>query len=114
MNILGMIVDRGVQFLGRIFILSFTPFPHAIRLHSSLSPAFRLARRSSTMKKQKAIKNCLQSEPTLADDVSLAPVSKQLREEHISQIVSENSWKIMTIEQKKKEESKPIYLVRYE
>ena len=50
----------------------------------------------------------------VTDDISLVPVSKQMREEHTSQILSVISWKDMTIKEKKKEASKPIYLVRYE
>jgi len=50
----------------------------------------------------------------VTDDISLAPVSKSMREEHMLQILSAVSLKNMTIEEKKKEASKPIYLVRYE
>ena len=50
----------------------------------------------------------------VTDDISFVAVSKQMREEHISQILSVISWKDMTIKEKKKEASKPIYLVRYE
>jgi hypothetical protein len=50
----------------------------------------------------------------VTDDIFLAPVSKRMREEHISQILSVISWKDMTTKEKKKEASKPIYLVRYE
>jgi hypothetical protein len=56
----------------------------------------------------------LRSSINVTDDISLAPVSKQMREEHISQILSADSLKNMTMEEKKKEANKPIYLVRYE
>jgi len=49
-----------------------------------------------------------------SDDIILVPVSKQIREEHISQILSTNSLKNLTMEEKKKEAHKPIYLIRYE
>jgi hypothetical protein len=48
------------------------------------------------------------------DDITLVPVSKQIREEHISQILSAHSLKNLTMEEKKKEALKPIYLIRYE
>jgi len=56
----------------------------------------------------------LRSSINVIDDISLAPVSKQMREAHISQILSVDSLKNMTIKEKKKEANKPIYLVRYE
>ena len=56
----------------------------------------------------------LRSSINVIDDISLAPVSKQMREAHISQILSADSLKNMTIKEKKKEANKPIYLVRYE
>ncbi len=56
----------------------------------------------------------LRSSINVADDISLAPVSKRMREEHISQILNSNCLKNMTMEEKKKEANKPIYLVRYE
>jgi hypothetical protein len=56
----------------------------------------------------------LRSSINVTDDFSLVPVSKQMREEHISQMLSVNSLKNMTMEEKKKEANKPIYLVRYE
>lgn len=56
----------------------------------------------------------LRSSINVTDDISLAPVSKQMLEEHISQMLSTDSLKNMTIKEKKKEANKPIYLVRYE
>lgn len=56
----------------------------------------------------------LRSSINVTDDVSFVPVSKQMREEHMSQILSADSLKNMTTEEKKKEANKPIYLVRYE
>ena len=56
----------------------------------------------------------LRSTVNVNDDISLVPVSKQMREEHASEILSVISWKDMTIKERKKEASKPIYLVRYE
>jgi hypothetical protein len=50
----------------------------------------------------------------VADEISFVPVSEQVKEEHASQILSVISWKGMTKKEKKKEASKPIYLVRYE
>ena len=60
------------------------------------------------------MRNELRSSINVTDDVSLAPVSKQMREEHMSQTLSADSLKNMTMEEKKKEANKPIYLVRYE
>jgi hypothetical protein len=48
------------------------------------------------------------------DDIILVPVSKQIREEHLSQIKSANRLKNLTMIEKKKEALKPIYLIRYE
>jgi hypothetical protein len=56
----------------------------------------------------------LRTSINVTDDISLIPVSRQMREEHMSQILSADSLKNMTIEEKKKEANKPIYLVRYE
>jgi hypothetical protein len=56
----------------------------------------------------------LRSSINVIDDIILAPVSKPIREEHMLQVLSADSLKKMTIEEKKKEASKPIYLVRYE
>jgi hypothetical protein len=56
----------------------------------------------------------LKSSINVSNDISLAPVSKQMLEEHISQMLSSYSWKNMTIKERKKEANKPIYLVRYE
>jgi hypothetical protein len=56
----------------------------------------------------------LRSSVNVSDDISLAPVSKQMREEHMSQMLSVDSWKNMTVEEKKREANKPIHLVRYE
>jgi hypothetical protein len=50
----------------------------------------------------------------VTDEISFVPVSKQVKEEHASQILSVISWKVMTKKEKKEEASKPIYLVRYE
>ena len=56
----------------------------------------------------------LRSSINVTDDISLAPITKQMREEHESQILSADSWKNMTTKEKKKEANKPVYLVRYE
>jgi len=56
----------------------------------------------------------LRSSIVVTVDISLAPITKQMREEHVSQILSADSWKNMTIKEKKKEANKPVYLVRYE
>ena len=56
----------------------------------------------------------LRSNINATDDISLVPVSRQAKEEHISRIVGADSLKNMTMEAKKKEANKPIYLVRYE
>jgi hypothetical protein len=56
----------------------------------------------------------LRSDINVTCDILLAPVSKQMREEHKSQILSAESWKNMTTREKKKEANKPIYLIRYE
>jgi hypothetical protein len=56
----------------------------------------------------------VRSNININDDITLVPVSKQAREEHISQILSIDSLKNLTREQKKKEALKPMYLIRYE
>lgn len=56
----------------------------------------------------------VRSNININDDITLVPVSKKAREEHISQILSIDSLKNLTREEKKKEAHKPIYLVRYE
>jgi hypothetical protein len=60
------------------------------------------------------MKTELRSIINVTDEIFLAPLSKSMREEHMLQILSADSLKNMTIEEKKKEASKPIYLVRYE
>jgi hypothetical protein len=60
------------------------------------------------------MKTELRSIINVTDDISLAPISKPMREEHMLQILSADSLKNVTIEERKKEASKPIYLVRYE
>lgn len=56
----------------------------------------------------------LRSRIDVTDDLSLTPISKQMREKHITQILCVDSMKNMTMKEKKKEANKPIYLVRYE
>jgi hypothetical protein len=60
------------------------------------------------------LKTEIRTNINVADDISFVPVSDQVKGEHASQILSVISWKGMTREEKKKEASKPIYLVRYE
>jgi hypothetical protein len=60
------------------------------------------------------MKTELRTSINVTDDISLVPVSRQIREEHASQILSIISWKDMTTKERKEEASKPIYLVRYE
>jgi hypothetical protein len=47
-------------------------------------------------------------------DFSLMPISEKSREKHFAETLNVNSLKDLTLKQRKKEASKPIYLVRYE
>ncbi len=47
-------------------------------------------------------------------DFSLVPISEKIREKHFAEILDVLSLKDLTLTQRKKEASKPIYLVRYE
>jgi hypothetical protein len=58
--------------------------------------------------------NDTKSRINITEDIILAPVSKQRRKDHLSQILRANCPKNMTMKEKKKEALKPIYLVRYE
>jgi hypothetical protein len=55
-----------------------------------------------------------QKDASINDQLSCAIISAQIVEENITQTPHAKSLKDMTAQQKKKEASKPIYLVRYE
>jgi hypothetical protein len=55
-----------------------------------------------------------QKDAGINDQLSCATVSARIVEENIAQIPHAKSLKDITAQQKKKEASKPIYLVRYE
>jgi hypothetical protein len=55
-----------------------------------------------------------QKNVSINDQLSCATVSAQIAEENIAQMPLAKSLKDITAQQKKKEASKPIYLVRYE
>jgi len=61
------------------------------------------------------MKNDLKSHMSVCNELSFTPISEKIREKHLAEILdSVNSLKNLTLEQRKKEASKPIYLVRYE
>jgi hypothetical protein len=51
---------------------------------------------------------------TINNQLSSTTISEQIGEEKITQIIHAKSLKNITSEERKKEASKPIYLVRYE
>jgi hypothetical protein len=55
-----------------------------------------------------------QKDASINDQLSCATVSAQIMEENIAQMPHAKSLKDITAQQKKKDASKPIYLVRYE
>ena len=55
-----------------------------------------------------------QKDASINDQLSCAIVSAQIVEENIAQIPHARSLKDITAQQKKKEASEPLYLVRYE
>jgi|GEM_PF-1836431 len=55
-----------------------------------------------------------QKDASINDQLSCATLSAQIVEENIAQMPHAKSLKDVTAQQKKKEASKPIYLVRYE
>jgi hypothetical protein len=55
-----------------------------------------------------------QKSASINDQLSCAIVSSQIVEENIAQVPHAKSLKDITAQQKKKEASKPLYLVRYE
>ena len=48
------------------------------------------------------------------DDLVFIPISEETLKQHLVQTVKAESLKEMTLQQRKKHASKPIYLVRYE
>ncbi len=48
------------------------------------------------------------------DELFFAPVNEEVRKEHLEQILDVASLKELTLGQRKREASKPIYLTRYE
>jgi hypothetical protein len=55
-----------------------------------------------------------QKDASINDQLSCATVSAQIMEQNIAQMPHAKSLKDITAQQKKKDASKPIYLVRYE
>jgi hypothetical protein len=55
-----------------------------------------------------------QKDASINDQLSCATVSAQIVEKNIAQMPHAKSLKDMAAQQKKKDASKPIYLVRYE
>jgi hypothetical protein len=55
-----------------------------------------------------------QKDASINDQLSCATVSARIMEENIAQMLHAKSLKDITAQQKKKDASRPIYLVRYE
>ncbi len=60
------------------------------------------------------MKNYLKINMSPDNEFSLTPISEKTREKHLTEILSVSSLKNLTLKQRKKEASRPIYLVRYE
>ena len=60
------------------------------------------------------MKNYLKVNMSLDNEFSLTPISEKTREKHLAEILDVSSLKVLTLKQRKKEASRPIYLVRYE
>jgi len=60
------------------------------------------------------MKNDLKININMSNEFSLTPVSAKTREKHLAEILDVSSLKNLTSKQRKKEASRPIYLVRYE
>jgi hypothetical protein len=60
------------------------------------------------------MKNYLKTNMTVDNEFSLTPISEKTREKHLAEILDVSSLKDLTLKQRKKEASRPIYLVRYE
>jgi hypothetical protein len=60
------------------------------------------------------MKNHLKINMSLDNEFSLTPISEKIREKHLAEILDVSSLKNLTLKQRKKEASRPIYLVRYE
>jgi len=48
------------------------------------------------------------------DDLVFAPIDEEVLKQHLAQTANAESLKEMTLRQRKKHASRPIYLVRYE
>jgi hypothetical protein len=60
------------------------------------------------------MKNYLKINMSPDNEFSLTPISEKTREKHLTEILDASSLKNLTLKQRKKEASRPIYLVRYE
>jgi len=60
------------------------------------------------------MKNYLKINMSPDNEFSLTPISEKTREKHLTEILDVSSLKNLTLKQRKKEASRPIYLVRYE
>lgn len=60
------------------------------------------------------MKNYLKINISPDNEFSLIPISEKTREKHLAEILDVSSLKNLTLKQRKKEASRPIYLVRYE
>jgi hypothetical protein len=60
------------------------------------------------------MKNDLEINMSVDNEFSLTPISEKTREKHLAEILNVSSLKDLTLKQRKKEASRPIYLVRYE
>jgi len=60
------------------------------------------------------MKNDLEINMSVDNEFSLTPISEKTREKHLAEILNVSSLKNLTSKQRKKEASRPIYLVRYE
>lgn len=60
------------------------------------------------------MKSALKIDMNIENEFSLTPISEKTREKHLAEILDVSSLKDLTLKQRKKEASRPIYLVRYE
>jgi len=60
------------------------------------------------------MKSALKINISVDNEFSLTPISEKTREKHLAEILDVSSLKDLTLKQRKKEASRPIYLVRYE
>jgi hypothetical protein len=60
------------------------------------------------------MKNDFKTNMKIDNEFSLTPISEKIREKHLTEILDVSSLKNLTLRKRKKEASRPIYLVRYE